>query len=86
MFLPKPGLSSRDTERLRSVNARWTGIREEHLERCALGASKSRVGVVILAASNKTDIVLECLRRGLVSRLLIDQELAAGLAKAIKRG
>lgn len=84
-FLPRSGLNREDSKRLDYVNGRWTGITDKHVERCARRASEKRVGVLMIAASKKADIVMECLRRGLVSRLVIDQELAAELDRALSR-
>lgn len=83
LFLPKPELTARAAQKLKEVNDRWTGIRLEHLMACASKASLERVGVVMIAAGDKTEILLECLRMGLVNHLIIDQVQAAALAKAL---
>jgi len=62
-------------------NGAWLGLQESHLKLAARRAAKGLgLGVVVVAASaGKGRIVLECLRRGLVSRLIIDQSLTAEL-------
>ena len=83
VFLHRLGLRRRELGRVSAINQRWTGIQLKHLERCAEKGRKSgKVGVVVLAlGKEKRDIVLECVRRGLVNELIIDHDLAGELAK-----
>lgn len=78
-FFPRPG-HPEDQRYVDTANQRWTGIQEPHFASCAARAAKrGSGGVVVVAAGPKEDIVLECIRRGLVSQLVIDQELARAL-------
>src|SRR5205807_2708443 len=68
-------------ERIEDINQRWTGIKEEHIRRCAKEAQQSdRSGVIVVAVgSHKAEIIRECVRLGLVNELIIDYELAKHL-------
>jgi len=87
VFLKRKGVNtSADAEALKEIDRRWTGIRETHFLRCARDAADGkRAGVVVLASGKKAEIVRECVRRGLVSQLLIDHELAAMLSRTIPK-
>lgn len=85
VFLPR---ESRDPV-VRGINERWTGVRLEHLARCAWAAREAAQeaagerpppGVVVLAAGAvKAPVVLACVRAGLASELILDHELARAL-------
>jgi DNA-binding transcriptional regulator LsrR (DeoR family) len=81
VFLPR---SARDRV-VEGINERWAGVRLEHFARCALGAARGagRVGVIVLAVGrSKAEVVLECVRAGLVNELLLDHDLAQALIQA----
>jgi DNA-binding transcriptional regulator LsrR (DeoR family) len=81
VFLPR---SPRDGV-VRGINERWTGVRLEHIARCAAAAARdpSRVGVIVLALGRaKAEILLECVRGGLINELIIDHDLAQALIQA----
>jgi DNA-binding transcriptional regulator LsrR (DeoR family) len=67
------------------IAAMWIGVSEEDLKGVVTRSAhmrKKKPGVVVLAiGANKTDIIYEVVRRGMVSELFVDQELAAGLAR-----
>jgi len=69
------------------VNKRWTGIRPEHLRVCTRRAAEDpgRLGVTVLACrgSSQSSVVLECVRSGYASRLLLDPSTADGVSKAL---
>lgn len=78
VFLPK---APRDAV-VRGINERWTGVRLEHLARCARAAATdtSRAGVFALAVGRaKAPVVLESVRRGLITELVVDHDLARAL-------
>ena len=81
VFLPR---EARDPV-VRGINERWTGVRLEHLARCARAAREASgerppPGVVVLAAGAvKAPVVLACVRAGLASELILDHELARAL-------
>ena len=57
-------------------------MRLEHILRCAQAAARdhSRVGVVVLAmGAAKAHIILESVRAGLITELIIDHDLAHAL-------
>jgi DNA-binding transcriptional regulator LsrR (DeoR family) len=74
--LPRPHLDASRRSVLHEIRQRWTGIREEHLRACAEKASGSCGTIVVAIGANKAETVCECVRRGLVNHLVIDQELA----------
>jgi DNA-binding transcriptional regulator LsrR (DeoR family) len=85
VLLPR-GASAR--ARIGQLNAMWTGITRDDLERIAdRGArSPSAPGVLVVAiGAKKCEIVGEALARGLCTELLIDRELAAELLGALPR-
>jgi DNA-binding transcriptional regulator LsrR (DeoR family) len=70
---------------VRGINDRWAGVRLEHLARCARAATggAGRAGVIVLAVGrSKAEVVLECVRGGLVNELIVDHDLAQALAQA----
>ena len=77
-----PELAPAEVASFERVASMWIGISAQDLKAVvARSAGTSHPGVVVLAvARNKTDIVYEVVRLGLVSELFIDQDLATGLA------
>jgi DNA-binding transcriptional regulator LsrR (DeoR family) len=78
IFLPR---TDRDTV-VRGINERWTGVRLEHVLRCAQAAARdpSRAGVIVLAmGGSKVQITLACVRAGLITELILDHDLAQAL-------
>jgi DNA-binding transcriptional regulator LsrR (DeoR family) len=78
VFLPR---TARDRV-VKGMNERWTGVRLEHILRCAQTAARdhSRVGVVVLAmGAAKAQVILESVRAGLITELIIDHDLAHAL-------
>ena len=83
-FLPRQDNDKKRTAIVDRVNERWTGIKLDHYMACSARARKGGHGGTILVSSGKKfEIVLECIRRGLIAELLIDTELAEGLGEAI---
>lgn len=64
-----------------SWNKWWTGITYSHYANCAQRAAlEDKPGVIVIAfGSNKAEVVLEVVRRGLVNSLVIDDSLACEL-------
>jgi DNA-binding transcriptional regulator LsrR (DeoR family) len=78
VFVPR----SPRNETVRGINERWTGATLADFAGCARAAAQNnhRVGVIVLAVGKaKAQIVLECVRLGLVNELIIDHELAQAL-------
>lgn len=86
LFLPRPRLNRREEALPTPVNDRCTGLRLEHIITGTRAASEKRVGVVVIAAGDKSAILLGGLRRGLVNHAPIDQVQAAALARALRSG
>lgn len=86
-FLPKPGLSKRESQIFDRVNERWLGIQVAHLKQCAKRATRKSVPGVVLTAigAGKVSIVLEAIRHGLVNVLCCDFHLAKGLETACEK-
>jgi DNA-binding transcriptional regulator LsrR (DeoR family) len=85
-YLPRHDLDAKARQRVRGINARWTGIQVDHLRRCAERAARARSGkgprgvVIVALGKEKAEVVAECVRLGIVTRLIIDHELAQALA------
>lgn len=81
-LLPRDRLNDDDQRTFESILTYWTGARLEHYQKCAERAAEdpSRLGVVVLAIGpNKAQLILECVRRGLITELIIDEHLARTL-------
>ncbi len=67
------------------MNENWTGMRLDHLRRCAdaartSGFARKKPGVIVLAfGAGRLEVVLRCVELGLVSELVIDRDLDAAL-------
>jgi len=87
VLLPRARLTNQQKKRFDDIIAHWTGIAEQHYTLCANRATKSDVpGVLVVAiGENKTDILAECLRRGLVNEVFVDEELARTLVKRVEQ-
>jgi len=85
VLIPKPKLRDADKKKLIRIEERWTGIREDHIRNCALRAKRDKTTGVIVSTigRNKAAIVLECVKRGLINHLLIDQDLADELVRLL---
>jgi DNA-binding transcriptional regulator LsrR (DeoR family) len=82
VVIPRPNLDSQSKKEIKNIMARWTGIKVNHLEACAMRANKGAAGVIVLAiGSNKASVVYEALRRGLIQHLFMDEDLADRLGE-----
>jgi hypothetical protein len=74
---------------VRDVARHWTGLRMEHLRACAdqafaAGRAADRPGVTLVSFSpNRTEIVLEAIRQGLVNQLIVSSDLERSLDAAL---
>jgi DNA-binding transcriptional regulator LsrR (DeoR family) len=82
-FLARHDLDKSRRAMVDAINARWTGIRPAHYERCNARAN-GHGGAILVAIGQKADIVLECVRSGLVAELLIDPPLANALRQKLR--
>jgi DNA-binding transcriptional regulator LsrR (DeoR family) len=90
VIIPKSEISADDNRHILEMNDNWTGVRLEHLIRCAAAAQRAgftrkRPGVVLLAlGANRLKVVLRCIELGLVNELVIDKELADRLEEYLR--
>jgi DNA-binding transcriptional regulator LsrR (DeoR family) len=76
VLLPRENLNPRQRAVLDDIARRWTGIKLPHFQQIA----RRTPGVILLALMhNKADVVLKCVQLGLVTELLIDEDLALAL-------
>jgi DNA-binding transcriptional regulator LsrR (DeoR family) len=76
VLLEKEGLGREDKALFDDIASRWMGISRRHYEQCA----RRQPGVILLAIGhNKAEVVLKCVELGLVTELIIDEELALAL-------
>jgi DNA-binding transcriptional regulator LsrR (DeoR family) len=79
-IVPKPGVPESEFE---AVARLWTGITLEHFKLVAVRSP----GVILCAVGrNKGRIALELVRRGLVTTLVVDNQLASEIEAQIKTG
>ena len=82
---PRPSLNRTATQKLESVNRRWTGLRIEHLIACANRSQnpfKGPPGVVVISGGKaRASFIYELVKRGLINHLIIDDVLAQELEK-----
>jgi hypothetical protein len=87
IFLSHPHSTAAQKKIVDRVNARWTGVSLEHLELCAKRATHDpkRLGVTVMACRGERQalIAIECVRLGLVSRLLLDRATSSAIARAL---
>ena len=82
-FIINPAANKADREYVEAVNKRWTGIKEPHFRRSALRARENNLpGVTVLAVGAvRAEIVLQCLKLGLINHLILDTDCADELHK-----
>ena len=89
IFLSHPHSTAAQKKIVDRVNARWTGVSLEHLELCAKRATRDpkRLGVTVMACRGEKQalIAIECVRLGLVSRLILDRNTSHAIARALDR-
>jgi hypothetical protein len=79
------GMPCTDTALAREIQSRWTGLKPEHLVKCATAATKGRApGVVVVCTSaERKETLIECIRAGMVTHAVIDSDLAKVLHEFI---
>jgi len=87
VLMERPDLSRNDRALLDELDACWTGVKQEHLLRCAENASRRKgVGVVVYAVHKSRALpILEGIRRGIVTHLVTEMGLAAELKQLAQR-
>ncbi len=83
VLLERPDLSRADRQTVESLNAGWTGMREQDLQRIAAAAGKTgRAGLILVASSAaKAEVLLAAVRRGLVNQVVVDESLKVRLVE-----
>lgn len=87
ILIPRFDASERDRRLVAELNAMWTGISLDQVTAIArrAAAEASRVGVVVLALrSERAPTLVETVRLGLASHLVIDHDAATGLNECLK--
>ena len=75
-LIKRENLSPDGIEVLNDIESRWTGVTLEHFRQCV----ERTPGVILVALGhNKADVVLKCVEMGLVTQLLVDEDLAMTL-------
>jgi len=87
VLIPKAGLKTSGKREIARIEKRWTGLKQDHLKRCAIRAKERQSPGVIVASlgRNKAEIVSACISRGFINHLLIDQDLADELPRWLDR-
>jgi DNA-binding transcriptional regulator LsrR (DeoR family) len=83
--LPRPGLKAPASELVAELNQGWTGISLEQLKHVAAKTkSKSAPGVIAVAfgTEDKSGILRETIKRGLINHLIVDEKLAGQLVES----
>jgi DNA-binding transcriptional regulator LsrR (DeoR family) len=86
VLLPRRDLDRADRREVDQLNAMWTGITREHLERIAAQAARTRRPGVIVASfggAERAETIAEAVRCGLVNELIIDRQLAEALTDVL---
>jgi DNA-binding transcriptional regulator LsrR (DeoR family) len=86
VLLPRRDLDRADRREVDQLNAMWTGITREHLERIAAQAARTRRPGVIVASfggAGRAETIAEAVRCGLVNELIIDRQLAEALTEVL---
>lgn len=82
LLIPRDGISTRQQKLVHDLNRGWLGVTEEHLHDCVQRCHASGApGVVLFATGRKGPLIREVVRRGLVSRVVIDEECARSIAE-----
>jgi DNA-binding transcriptional regulator LsrR (DeoR family) len=80
-FVANPAAKKTDRDYVARVNEQWTGIKEVNFRRCAVRARKHKLpGVVVLAVGGvRAEVILQCVKLGLVNHLILDSDCAQKL-------
>ena len=84
-FVVNPTANKADREYVAAVNERWTGVKESHFRRCAVRARENSLpGVTVLAVGAvRAEVVLQCVKLGLVNHLVLDSDCADKLTSLV---
>ncbi|WP_299653996.1 sugar-binding domain-containing protein [uncultured Jannaschia sp.] len=88
LLIPRPEASDADCRLIEELNGMWTGISLAQVSTIAARARKTplRAGVIVLALrSERAATLLETVRHGLASHLVMDHDAAEGLKAQLDR-
>lgn len=86
LIITKAGASTDFKAQISKRNARWTGIKKNHLEKCA-ARSGPAPGVIAMAWNkNRARVLYRCVCESLISTLILSGQLADQLAVLVKKG
>ena len=86
VLIPQPSLSNGDKRIIHELNGMWTGINLEHFQQIAFNASRNTKmpgNIVVALGRDKTPVLCEVIRMGLVNELMVDRDLAQSLEVAL---
>jgi DNA-binding transcriptional regulator LsrR (DeoR family) len=86
VLLPRRDLDRAGRREVDQLNAMWTGVKREHLERIATQAARTKRPGVIVASfggADRAEPIAEAVRCGLVNELIIDRSLAEALTEKL---
>lgn len=86
LIAPNPDFTADEIERANEIRRLWTGIRIEDMREIARAAAldrhdRTRMGVIVVGAgAGKAQTLLQAIRKGLVSRAVVDRQLMNALS------
>lgn len=80
-------LPKRDSELTRKLRGMWTGMNAEHLQDCRKRALREgKPGVVVATfGADKASVLIECVERQLVNRIIADADVFNEMAKLLEQ-
>jgi DNA-binding transcriptional regulator LsrR (DeoR family) len=86
ILIPRKKAKPAFRDRLKELNERWTGMKEEDLRECASRPGDG-LGVIVAAqAANRAQLIYRCLEEKLINTLLISRVLAEAIATLVESG
>lgn len=85
ILLKNPALAQGEPNQVDRINDAWSGARLDHFRDCARRALHGSAGGVVVCClgANKCETVLEIVRLGLASRILLDFDLARQIKRKL---
>jgi DNA-binding transcriptional regulator LsrR (DeoR family) len=86
ILIPRKKAKPALRDRIRELNERWTGIKEDHLRECASRPGDGLGVIVVAQAANRAQLIHRCLEEKLINTLLISRVLAEAIASLVESG
>lgn len=88
ILVPKRTCPEPLRRRIAELNGdRWTGMKEDHIRRCAHAHPAKSPGVVVIAShKNRARMILRCAQDEMINTLIISKELANEILRLIRNG